>query len=169
MIINIRKATEDDYPAILGLIKELALFEKAPEKVTNTVDQMKEEQGLFRSIVAENRDGEIVGMALYFFAYYTWVGKSLYLDDLYVKESFRKLKIGSALLNEVMKIAKAKNCKRVRWQVLHWNQNAINLYKKVGAFIDEEWLNCDFDAEGILNFKAIKVENLDKSEETTHI
>jgi ribosomal protein S18 acetylase RimI-like enzyme len=97
------------------------------------------------------------------------VGKSLYLDDLYVKESFRKLKIGSALLNEVMKIAKAENCKRVRWQVLHWNQNAINLYKKVGAFIDEEWLNCDFDAEGIRNFKAIKVENLDKSEETTHI
>jgi ribosomal protein S18 acetylase RimI-like enzyme len=108
-------------------------------------------------------------MALYFFAYYTWVGKSLYLDDLYVKESYRKLKIGSALLNEVMKIAKAENCKRVRWQVLHWNQNAINLYKKVGAFIDEEWLNCDFDAEGIRNFKVIKVENLDKSEETTHI
>jgi RimJ/RimL family protein N-acetyltransferase len=68
-----------------------------------------------------------------------------------------------------MQIAKDENCKRVRWQVLHWNQNAINLYKKVGAFIDEEWLNCDFDNEGILNFKAIQVENLDKSEETAHI
>ena len=169
MFINIRKATEADFPAILGLIKELALFEKAPEKVTNTVEQMKEEQALFQSIVAENNNGEIVGMALYFFAYYTWVGKSLYLDDLYVKESYRKLKIGSALLNEVMKIAREENCKRVRWQVLHWNQNAINLYKKVGAFIDEEWLNCDFDAEGIRNFKVITVENFDKSGEPTHI
>jgi predicted N-acetyltransferase YhbS len=96
MKINIRKATEADFPAILGLIKELALFEKAPEKVTNTVEQMKEEQGLFRSIVAETKTGEIVGMALYFFAYYTWVGKSLYLDDLYVKETHRKLKIGTS-------------------------------------------------------------------------
>ncbi len=156
MIINIRKATEADFPAILGLIKELALFEKAPEKVTNSVEQMKEEQGLFQSIVAENKDGEIVGMALYFFAYYTWVGKSLYLDDLYVKETYRKLKIGSALLNEVMKIAKAENCKRVRWQVLNWNQNAISLYEKAGAYIDHEWLNCDFDADAIRDFKPLK-------------
>ena len=156
MIINIRKATEADFPAILGLIKELALFEKAPEKVTNTVEQMKEEQGLFKSIVAEDKNGEIVGMALYFFAYYTWVGKSLYLDDLYVKESYRKLKIGSALLNEVMKIAKAENCKRVRWQVLNWNANAISLYEKAGAYIDHEWLNCDFDADAIRDFKPLK-------------
>jgi GNAT superfamily N-acetyltransferase len=156
MIINIRKANEADFPAILGLIKELALFEKAPEKVTNTVEQMKEEQGLFRSIVAENKNGEIVGMALYFFAYYTWVGKSLYLDDLYVKESYRKLKIGSALLNEIMKIANAENCKRVRWQVLNWNANAISLYEKAGAYIDQEWLNCDFDADAIRDFKPLK-------------
>ena len=156
MIINIRKATEADFPAILGLIKELALFEKAPEKVTNTVEQMKEEQGLFKSIVAEDKNGEIVGMALYFFAFYTWVGKSLYLDDLYVKESYRKLKIGSALLNEVMKIAKAENCKRVRWQVLNWNANAISLYEKAGAYIDHEWLNCDFDADAIRDFKPLK-------------
>ena len=169
MIINIRKSTEADFPAILGLIKELALFEKAPEKVTNTVEQMKEEQGLFRSIVAETKTGEIVGMALYFFAYYTWVGKSLYLDDLYVKETHRKLKIGTSLLNEIMEIARTENCKRVRWQVLHWNQNAINLYKKVGAIIDEEWLNCDFDAEGIQKFKATQVESLHNSDETTHI
>ncbi|KAF0235470.1 MAG: GCN5-like [Prolixibacteraceae bacterium] len=169
MIINIRKATEADFPAILGLIKELALFEKAPEKVTNTVEQMKEEQSLFFSIIAETKTGEIAGMALYFFAYYTWVGKSLYLDDLYVKEEYRKMKIGSALLNEVMEIASAENCKRVRWQALHWNVNAINLYKKVGAFIDEEWLNCDFDAEGIRNFKAIQMESLNNSQETSHI
>lgn len=157
MIINIRKATEADFQAILGLIKELALFEKAPEKVTNSIEQMEEEKEYFRCIVAETKTGEIVGMALYFFAYYTWVGKSLYLDDLYVKEAYRKMKIGTALLNEIMAIARNENCKRVRWQVLNWNKNAISMYKKSGAVIDEEWLNCDFDAEGILNFKAIQV------------
>ncbi len=155
MSIQIRKATEADFPAILRLIKELALFEKAPEKVTNSVEQMKEEQNLFRCIVAETKGGEIVGMALWFYAYYTWVGKSLYLDDLYVKETYRKNKIGTALLNEVMAVAKAENCKRVRWQVLNWNKNAIAMYKKAGAFIDDEWLNCDFDAEGIKNFKPL--------------
>jgi len=157
MIINIRKAAEQDFPAILGLIKELALFEKAPEKVTNTIEQMKQEKDFFKCMVAETKSGEVVGMALYFFAYYTWVGKSLYLDDLYVKEEYRKMKIGTALLNEVMAIARAENCKRVRWQVLNWNKNAINMYRKSGAVIDEEWLNCDFDAEGIQNFKAIQV------------
>lgn len=155
MIINIRKATEEDFSAILGLIKELALFEKAPEKVTNTLEQMKDEKDFFKCIVAETKAGEIVGMALYFFAYYTWVGKSLYLDDLYVKEEYRKMKIGSALLNEVMAIARTENCKRVRWQVLNWNQNAIQMYRKSGALIDGEWLNCDFDVDGIQNFKAL--------------
>jgi GNAT superfamily N-acetyltransferase len=169
MIINIRKATEADFPAILGLIKELALFEKAPEKVTNSVEQMKDEKDYFKCLVAENKSGEIVGIALYFFAYYTWVGKSLYLDDLYVKESYRKNKIGTILLNHVMEIARNENCKRVRWQVLNWNENAINMYKKSGAVIDGEWLNCDFDADGIMNFKVTQVANLDKSEETSHI
>ncbi len=159
MIINIRKATENDFPSILRLIKELALFEKAPDKVTNTVEQMNCEKDFFKCIVAETKTGEIVGMALWFYAYYTWVGKSLYLDDLYVKEDFRKLKIGSALLNEVMAVARAENCKRVRWQVLNWNKNAINMYRKSGAVIDGEWLNCDFDADGIRNFKAIQVED----------
>lgn len=158
MLINIRKAAEEDFPAILGLIKELALFEKAPEKVTNSVEQMKAEKDLFHCIVAETKNGEIVGMALWFYAYYTWVGKSLYLDDLYVKEPYRKKKIGSALLNEIMNIARAENCKRVRWQVLNWNQNAIDLYRKSGAVIDGEWLNCDFDQAGIKKFKAFKVE-----------
>jgi len=78
MNINIRIATEDDFPSILLLIKELAAFEKAPEKVTNSVEQMKKEKELFRCFVAETESKEIVGMALYFFAYYTWVGKSLY-------------------------------------------------------------------------------------------
>ncbi len=153
MKCTIREATENDFPGILKLIKELAEFEKAPEKVTNTVEQMNDEKGLFRCFVAEGESGEIIGMALWFIAYYTWVGKSLYLDDLYVKEDYRKHKIGSALLAKVFEAARAAYCKRVRWQVLRWNEPAINFYKKAGALIDGEWLNCDYDSEGIRNFK----------------
>jgi GNAT superfamily N-acetyltransferase len=150
--ITVRNATEEDFPSIILLIKELAAFEKAPEKVTNSVELMKTEKELFQCFVAETESGEIVGMALYFFAYYTWVGKSLYLDDIYVKESYRKHKIGTALLRKIFEVACEKDCKRVRWQVLNWNQSAIQLYKKNGAEIDDEWLNCTFDADGIKNF-----------------
>jgi GNAT superfamily N-acetyltransferase len=153
MKFTIREATENDFPGILELIKELATFEKAPEKVTNTVEQMNDEKGLFRCFVAAGESGEIVGIALWFIAYYTWVGKSLYLDDLYVKEAYRKHKIGSALLAKVFEAALAENCKRVRWQVLRWNEPAIRFYEKAGALIDGEWLNCDYDSEGIRNFK----------------
>jgi GNAT superfamily N-acetyltransferase len=152
MNISIRKATPEDFPVILSLIMELATFEKEPEKVTNTVEQMKQEQDLFRCFVAETEDREIVGMALYFLAYFTWVGKSLYLEDIYIKESFRKLKIGTALLSRVFEVAREENCKRVRWQVLNWNESAIQMYKKNGAEIDDEWLNCNYDADGIKNF-----------------
>ena len=153
MKFTIREATENDFPGILELIKELAAFEKAPEKVTNTVKQMLDEKELFSCCIASGESGEIVGMALYFIAYYTWEGKSLYLDDLYVREAYRQHKIGSALLAKVFEAAKAENCKRVRWQVLRWNEPAISFYEKLGALIDGEWLNCDYDSEGIRNFK----------------
>jgi len=152
MNFNIRKASEADFPEILLLIKDLALFEKAPEKVTNTVELMKKEKEFFHCFVAETPNKEIVGMALYFFAYYTWVGKSLYLEDIYVKESFRKQKIGTALLRKIFETANEEECKRVRWQVLNWNKPAIQMYIKSGAVIDDEWLNCNFDSEGIKNF-----------------
>jgi GNAT superfamily N-acetyltransferase len=154
MNINFRKATEDDFPSILALIKELATFEKSPHKVTNTVSQMKQEKELFDCFVAETPDGEIIGIALYFFAYYTWVGKSLYLEDIYVRENFRGSSIGSTLLKKIFEVARSENCKRVRWQVLNWNQQAIQMYIKNGAEIDDEWLNCNFDAEGIKSFPS---------------
>lgn len=153
MNITIRQATEDDYPSILSLIKELAEFENASEQVTNSIELMKKEKDYFLCYVAENGENEIVGMALFYFVYYSWVGKSLYLDDIFVKENFRKHKIGTALLKKVFEIAKKENCKRVRWQVLDWNQPAIEMYKNSGAVIDNEWLNCTFDAEGIKDFR----------------
>ncbi len=142
---HIRPAVEKDFKAILDMIKELALFEKAPEKVNNTVGQMKEEKDYFQAWVAEKEDGEIVGMALFYYVYYTWVGKSMYLDDLYVKKEYRGHKIGSRLLDKVLQIAKDNNCKRVRWQVLDWNKPAIDFYKKLGANLDGEWINCDME------------------------
>jgi len=152
MEINVRQATEEDFPAILSLIRELAAYERARGKVTNSVEQMKEEKDLFRCFVAETGEGEIIGMALYFIAYFTWVGKSLYLEDIYVKESFRKHRVGSALLRKVFEVARAESCKRVRWQVLEWNEPAIAFYRKCGAELDGEWINCNFDERGIANF-----------------
>ncbi len=149
----IRKAIDKDFTEILSLIKELATFEKATEKVTNSVEQMKNEKEYFKCFVAENSQKEIVGIALYFFTYYTWVGKSLYLDDLYVKKLYRGNQIGTELLKKIFEVAKRENCKRVRWQVLNWNKSAIDMYKKSGAEIDNEWSNCDFDSQGIQEFK----------------
>jgi len=142
---KIRPATAQDFPAILDLIKDLAFFEKALEKVTNTVEQMQKEQDLFHALVAETNEGEIIGFALYYFVYYTWVGKSLYLDDLYVKEAYRGQKIGSALLDKVIHFGQENNCKRIRWQVLEWNKPAIEFYKRLGGNLDGEWLNCDLE------------------------
>ena len=153
MTFSIRPATTADFPSVLAIIKELALFEKAPEKVTNSVQQMIVEQDCFQCFVAETEQKKIVGISLFYFAYYTWVGKSLYLDDLYVLEEYRKQGIASALLRKVFEVAHEENCKRVRWQVLNWNINAIQLYEKCGATIDNEWSNCDFDRKGIVEFK----------------
>lgn len=149
---NIRPATEEDFADVLSLIKALAEFENAPEKVTNTVERMKNEKDLFRCYVAVTDEGEVAGMALFFFAYYTWVGKSLYLDDIYVKEKFRKNHIATSLLSKVFEVARNEGCQRVRWQVLNWNKTAIDVYRKCGAEIDDEWLNCSFDSEGIKNY-----------------
>jgi len=141
--INIRKYEKKDLPAILELIRELALFEKAPEKVTNTVALMEEETDYFECFVAETPDGQIAGMALYYFVYYTWVGKSLYLDDIVVKEIYRGQGIGKRLLEAVIDTGKNNTCKRIRWQVLHWNEPALEFYKKYGCEFDGEWVNCD--------------------------
>lgn len=152
MSIQIRKATESDFPSILFLIKELAEFEKGGDKVTNSVEQMMREKEYFHCFVAETNNKEIIGIALYYFAYYTWVGKSLYLEDIFVKNDFRGKKIGTSLMEKIFETARQEDCKRIRWQVLNWNKNAIELYKKLGAGIDDEWLNCTIDHAAIKEF-----------------
>lgn len=160
--VKIRKAKPKDFAAVFSLIQELAAFEKAPHKVSNSVEQMQKEKKFFQCYVAEvkyqssagkKKQKEIVGMAIYFFAYYTWVGKSLYLDDLYVKEAYRQQKIGRLLLQKVFQTARKKHCKRMRWQVLDWNQNAINFYRKIGTNLDTEWINCDIEKENFIKIQ----------------
>lgn len=152
MKITIRQATEEDFDVLIGLVNELADFVRGSGKVTNTAALMREESDSFSALVAETESGEIAGMAVYSFVYFTWVGKSLYLDDLYVREQYRKMKIGSRLLDSLFAVARNKNCKRVRWQVLKWNNPAIEFYRKCGAAIDEEHMNCDFGIDDIRNF-----------------
>ncbi len=140
----IRKGTKEDIPGVLALIKELAEYEKAPNEVVITVEQLKEdgfgENPIYGLFVAE-LDEKIVGIALYYWKYSTWKGKCLFLEDIIVTESLRGQKIGAKLFEEVVKVAKQAKVKRLEWQVLNWNEPAINFYKKYNAHLDDEWLN----------------------------
>lgn len=140
----IRSAQERDFDEIVFLIKEFAAFQGTPEKVSITAQQMGQDQHLFGCFVAEGENKEIVGFATHFFAYFSWTGKTLYLDDLYVKESFRKQGVGKHLLTKVIEFAKEQNCKKVRWQVSRWNTHAIAFYKSLDATIDEVEINCEY-------------------------
>jgi diamine N-acetyltransferase len=104
---------------------------------------MKDEQAYFRILIAESQEEGIIGFASTFIAWYSWIGKSLYLDDLYILEKFRKNGHGSRMMEEVFKLAKKEGCKKVRWQVSKWNEAAIEFYKKKGASIDDVEINCD--------------------------
>ncbi len=150
--MNIRKGKIEDIPGIFRLINELALFEKAPEEVTNTIFEMEKDgfgsNPVFSFHVAEI-DSEIVGMALYFTKYSTWKGQGLYLDDLIVTENFRGQGIGKKLFDAYMSEAKKINAKQVHWQVLDWNTPAIDFYKKMNSKIEAEWLDCKMTEEQI--------------------
>ena len=143
MTYTIRVANETDYETIHLLNKEFSIFIETPEKFKISVEQMKSEQQYFKILVAENEDGEIVGFASTFIAWFSWIGKSLYLDDLYVMEKYRGNGLGSKLIDEVIEMAKKENCKKVKWQVSKWNQHAIEFYKSKGAGIDDVEINCD--------------------------
>ena len=138
----IRPATEADIPSIHALVYELAVYEKEPEAVFTTPEEYLEDfrNGLFESHVAE-MDGKIVGMTLFFMMYSSWKGKMLYLDDFVVNESYRRFGIGQMLYDAFMAEGKRRGCRLVKWQVLDWNQPAINFYKKNEAIIETGWWN----------------------------
>jgi GNAT superfamily N-acetyltransferase len=142
MTLDIRKAKTTDFEEIHSLIKEFAEFIKTPEKVITTPSQMNNDKGYFNCFIAVDKN-KIIGFATYFIAYYSWTGKAIYLDDLYVLEKYRGQGIGNKLLDKVIETAKSENCKKVKWQVSNWNEKAIEFYKIRGATIDEVEINCD--------------------------
>ena len=125
----IRKATKNDMPSVLELIQELATFEKEPDAVVVTVDDLVRdgfsENPLFQCFVAEV-ENEIIGMALYYYRYSTWKGKTIHLEDLIVKENKRGTGAGFALYKEIIKQGKSENVRRIEWNVLDWNTLAID-------------------------------------------
>jgi len=143
MNCTIRRGTREDFPDLLSLIKEFSIFQQTPEKVTITYEQMIANEHLFQCFVAVNEKQEIIGFVSFFYAYYSWSGKATYLDDLYVKEDGRKQGIGKLLLEQIIKLATAEGCKKVRWQVSKWNSNSIAFYRRIGAVIDDTEINCD--------------------------
>ncbi len=155
MSVVVRKATKEDMPDVLELIKELAVFEKQPNAVQINIDTLVAEgfgnQPLFTCFVSL-LEGQIVGMALCYFRFSTWKGRSVHLEDLIVKESKRGQGVGMALYKRVMEYAASFNVKRVEWVVLGWNTPAIKFYEKTGATILKDWYLAQFDQEGLSNF-----------------
>lgn len=148
--IIIRKAIEKDVPAMMQLVLELAVYEKGLHEVTNNEAQMLRdgfgEHPAFGAIVAEDKSSrEIVGISIYYIRYSTWKGRRLYLEDLVVSEKNRGQGIGKLLFEETINIAKELQCNGMLWQVLDWNEPAINFYKKYQARFDEEWLNVQLE------------------------
>lgn len=143
MEIIIRKAIKDDMPAVYGLVMELAIYEKAPEAVWSKVENYFEdfEEGWFEAIVAEV-GGKVAGMVLYYKTYSTWKGKMLYLEDFVIAENHRRKGIGKHLFDALIKQAKAWKVNLIKWQVLDWNEPAIEFYKQYDTKFDGEWINC---------------------------
>jgi GNAT superfamily N-acetyltransferase len=145
MEISIRKAVREDCPRILELVKELARYERAPKEVTVTPEHFEEsgfgENPVWWAFVAEV-DGKIEGFALYYIRFSTWKGQRMYLEDFVVSEEMRGKGLGKLLFDQLIKEAQEKNLNGIQWQVLEWNEPAINFYKKYNAVFDPDWVNC---------------------------
>jgi GNAT superfamily N-acetyltransferase len=150
---TIRTATVADVPQILAFIRALAVYERAPDAVTATEDDLRRDgfgpKPFYYCQIAE-RDGQPAGFALYFFNYSTWKGQpGVYLEDLFVQPEFRGLGIGKALLSEVAAFAVERGCRRMQWEVLDWNTPAIDFYSAMGAEFLDEWRNVRISGEAL--------------------
>lgn len=153
--IIIRNARPEDCPRLLELVRELAEYEKAPNEVTVTLEHFTEsgfgEKPVWWAFVAtvpqpgNSNERMIAGFALYYIRYSTWKGQTMYLEDILVTESLRGNGIGQRLFDRLLDEAKEKGFKRMTWQVLDWNEPAINFYRRQGARLDPEWLNATID------------------------
>lgn len=151
----IRKGTKEDVSSILSLIKELAVFEKEPDAViVSEADLLRDgfsENPLYYTFIAEE-DGEVIGMALYYYRYSTWKGKTIHLEDLFVRENKRGTGAGLALYKKIIEQGKLDGVKRIEWNVLDWNTNAIKFYEKSGAKVLDDWRVVQMDENGINSF-----------------
>jgi GNAT superfamily N-acetyltransferase len=154
MDVNIRFAVKEDCVRLLELIHELAVYEKAPEEVTVTLQEFEQAgfgpSPVWKAFVAE-KNGTIVGFALYYTRYSTWKGCRLYLEDFIVTEKERGNGIGKLLFDSVVNEAKANGYNGMVWQVLDWNEPALNFYNKYSANLESGWLNASFSKEQINN------------------
>lgn len=148
MNIQIREAYIDDCPRLLELVKELATYERAPDEVTVTLEHFRQsgfgDKPVWWAFVAE-ADGKVEGFALYYIRYSTWKGQRMYLEDIIVTEKMRLRGLGKRLFDRLIEEAKEKNFNGIVWQVLEWNEPAINFYKKYKASFDAEWVNCSYE------------------------
>jgi GNAT superfamily N-acetyltransferase len=144
MEVTVRRARREDCPRMLELVKELAVYERAPDEVTVTLEHFAESgfgpNPVWWAFVAEV-DGRVVGFALYYIRYSTWKGQRMYLEDFVVTDECRGKGVGRLLFDRLMDEAKEKGWNAIAWQVLKWNEPAINFYKKYNATFDGEWYN----------------------------
>ena len=158
--MTIRKGNPEDMKEVLALIQELADYEKEPDAVIITEDDLIRDgfgtHPLFHVFVAEVAN-EIVGIALYYYRYSTWKGKTIHLEDLVVKQSMRGTGLGFALYSEVIKQGKKDNVRRIEWAVLDWNTPAIELYTNSGAKVFDDWRVAQMDEAGIDYFLEKKL------------
>jgi len=156
MNIDIRIAKKEDCLRLLELVNELALFERAPQEVTVTLKEFEDagfgEKPVWKAFVAEV-DGEIIGFALYYIRYSTWKGNRMYLEDLIITESMRGKGIGKLLFDRLIVEAKELGFSGMVWQVLDWNEPAINFYKKYEASVEAGWLNASLSKEQLLKIE----------------
>lgn len=152
---NIRVAKKQDCPRLLELVNELALFERAPEEVTVTLQEFEDAgfgtKPVWKAYVAE-ADGIIVAMALYYVRYSTWKGCRLFLEDLIVTEEYRGKGIGKSLFDRIIVEAKELGFSGMVWQVLDWNEPALNFYKKYEASLEAGWLNASLSKEQLSKY-----------------
>lgn len=152
----VRKGVKQDVTQVLALIKELAEYERAPDEVTITIEELEEDgfgdNPIYGLFVAE-KDDEIIGIALYYEKFSTWKGRCIFLEDIIVTDRLRGKGIGKELFKRVIEISKQRNAARMEWQVLDWNEPAINFYKQFNAKLDGQWLNGQFTRAQLQGFK----------------
>jgi GNAT superfamily N-acetyltransferase len=153
---TLRRGQESDLPRVLALIQELAVYEREPDAVTNTLEMMRQDgfgpTPIFGFFVLESGD-DLIGLALFYTAYSTWKGRMLYLEDLVVTEAARRGGYGRQLFDAVVAEAQRTGAQRMKWQVLDWNEPAIAFYKKLGATIESEWLNGNLSADELRAYR----------------